>query len=43
MNIAGQETGSNGPPKVFLSCGIRTNQLSFPPTGRVVPQILDRP
>ena len=26
----------------FLGCGIRTNQLSFPPTGRN-PPILDRP
>ena len=34
MNYAGQETGSDGPPKTFLSCGIRTNQLSFPLTGR---------
>ena len=34
MNHAGQEAGNDGPPKTFLSCGIRTNQLSFPPTGR---------
>jgi len=33
MNHAGQETGSNGPTKTILSCGIRTNPLSFPPYG----------
>ena len=34
------ETGSDSPPKTFLSCGTRTNQLGFPPLDRISPPSL---